>query len=423
MLPLALRMSAGHLVAAGLLAGLAAHLAAGVSASIFVVFAITAINGLLLLAVPRAQLQAASTAFRSLLLCALVLSIPLVARLPATGDLIAAKSRLLYLAPPFWFVGIQQQLTGHAAPFFARLAEIGAIAFAASAAIAVVTYCVLYRRFDRVMLRRNDTGTGRRAWMMRMVGAAHDRRPGAAAISAFTHTTLARSPLHQGVFIAIAACGAGLVMNSFFGVRAIPRIQTYEQALTNAVTWSPFALMFAMTLAVRAALALPIEPRANWVFRMTEHDALRVEQINSVVESSVQLGVVAPLAMLLPVEWAIFGWDALIGTSVAFVAGLVLVELEMSEWKRIPFTCSFMPGKRFVGLTMLIGFAAFIVFTSVGSGFVYLSRRNHVAWIVVVAILGTIAWERRRRRLTRHTRLTFEDALPSEIEPLRLTAY
>ena len=249
--------------------------------------------------------------------------------------------------------------------------------------------------------------------------------PTFSAISTFTHLTLARSALHQGVFIAISAGGAGYVMNSFFGVRAIPRLQTYEQALVYAATWSPFALMAAMTLAVRTALVLPIEPRANWVFRMTEHDASRVDQLNAVVGSMVRLGVIAPLAMLLPIEWAVFRWDAPICTSVALCAGLLLVELEMADWKRIPFTCSYMPGKRFVGLTMLIGFAAFIVFTSIGSGLVYVSRRNHIAWVVVMAIVVVVVWERRRRRarLMRHTALLFEDVLPTEIEPLRLSAY
>ena len=78
--------------------------------------------------------------------------------------------------------------------------------------------------------------------------------------------------------IAIAACGVGLVLNSFIGLKAMPRLRrTYEDELAAALTWAPFALMFVTTLAVRAALVLPIEPRANWVFRMTEHEAARVQ--------------------------------------------------------------------------------------------------------------------------------------------------
>ena len=84
-----------------------------------------------------------------------------------------------------------------------------------------------------------------------------------------------------------------------------------------------------------------------------------------------------------------------------------------------------MPGKRFVGLTLLIGFASFVAFTSIGSLLLRISRAHPAASLVFPAILGTIVCERRRRRarLTRHTPLLFEDALPTEIEPLRLSAY
>jgi hypothetical protein len=42
-----------------------------------------------------------------------------------------------------------------------------------------------------------------------------------------------------------------------------------------------------------------------------------------------------------------------------------------------------------------------------------------------MAILGSVVVQRRRRRLAlwRRTALIFEDSLPSEIEPLRLSQY
>ena len=71
------------------------------------------------------------------------------------------------------------------------------------------------------------------------------------------------------------------------------------------------------------------------------------------------------------------------------------------------------------------GSAAFVVFTSIGSGLIWYSRGHRIGWLVVMAILGAMVWQRRRRRarLTRHTPLLFEDTLPTEVEPLRLSAY
>ena len=423
MLPLFAMISGGRQVRESFVIRLTAHMAASLSGSALVVVALIAINGAVLVMLPRSRLRAASTTVRSAMLCAMVLCIPLAAKLPAVAPLLAAESRSLYLVPPVWFLGVHELLLGHGSPYFTRLAAVAAVASAASLAVAAGAYLFLYHRFDRIMMRPASASVGSRWWNVPLFERV-SRHANVAAIGSFIRMTLARSPLHQGVFVAVAACGAGVVLNSLLGVKALPRLRrTYEDELAAALTWAPFALMFATTIAVRAALVLPIEPRANWIFRITEHDMARVDQVEAVVRSMIRLGVVLPLLILFPVQWVVFHGQAIVSTAVAFAAGVVLVEIGMSEWRRLPFTCSYMPGKRFVGLTALVGFTAFVVFTSVGSLLAYASRMHPNGALVFLAILGAIVWERRRRRarLTLHTPLLFEDALPTEIEPLRLS--
>jgi hypothetical protein len=322
-----------------------------------------------------------------------------------------------------WFLGVEELLLGHGTPYFTRLAGIAAAALAASLVVAVGSYSYLYRRFDRVMMRPADASSGFR----RRAGIVIGRARGApfSAISTFTRLTLARSALHQGVFVAIAACGAGLVMNSFIGAMNMGRVRSPENEIVNTVLAAPFTLVFVMVLAVRAALVLPIEPRANWVFRMTEDPATRAEQLRAAVHAVVRFGVLWPVVVLLPVQWAVLGPRAVVCAAFTCLAGLVLVELQMADWLRIPFTCSYMPGKRFVGNTMLIGLAAFVAFTFFGWAFALLAARNLTGGLVVMAILGAVAYLRRRHRLWlwRGTALVFEDVLPTEVEPLKLSAY
>ena len=136
-MPLFLRLSGGRW-ADPFAPRLAAHAIASLSASAFTVLALTAVNGLLLLGVPRARLQAAETACRSLMLCALVLSVPLVGRLPGIAPQIAAQSPLLlHPAPPVWFLGVYRVMLGQATPYFERLAWVAVLASAAALAIAV----------------------------------------------------------------------------------------------------------------------------------------------------------------------------------------------------------------------------------------------------------------------------------------------
>jgi hypothetical protein len=424
MTPLVVTMSISRWSDQGLVRRLVAYEVTSVGASIFAVLALTAIHGLLLMCVPRARLQAAALAFRSIMLCALVLSVPLAARLPTIGPLVIRESRLLYLVPPVWFLGAERLLLGSATPYFVRLAQIAVAAFVAALVIAVGSYTFLYQRFHRVILRPADASIGQGRRRARFLRRLDERRPAFAAISHFTRATLARSPLHQGVFVAVAACGAGLVINCFIGAAGTNVLRSPNDALIGAVIWAPFALVFAMNLASRAALVLPVEPRANWVFRMTEDDASRGAQLSAVVHTVVWLGVIMPLFALFPVEWAVLGPRAIHCTSIAFLCGLVLVELHMGEWRRIPFTCSYAPGKRFVGHTIIIGLAAFVAFTTIGCGLVRYSFEHPTGWLFVMGVLGAVVLQRRRARLWlwRQTTLIFEDVLPNEVEPLQLSS-
>jgi hypothetical protein len=404
---------------------LAAHAFASLGASIVTTLVITAVGGALLICVPRSRLQVASIAFRGISLFGLVLAVPLACRLPTTGALIASDSPLLYAVPPVWFLSVQQLLLGNATPHFVRLAQIAAAAAVASCAIAVGSYIYLYRRFERVIFRPVTASGGSTRQRQRFVWHRHGRERGRSAIAPFIRATLARSPLHQGVVVAIAACGAGLVLNGLVGDWSATSLSNPDGRLIATVIWAPFALVFAMNVALRAALVLPIEVRANWIFRLTEDEATRGEEVNAVVRTVTLLGVVLPLAILVPAEWELLGLRAIHCTSIAFLCGLVLVELQMADWRRIPFTCSYAPSNQFVGLTMLIGVTGFVLYTMIGSRLVWYSSSHSVGWLAVMTSLAAV-WlylRRQRRWLSRQVALMFEDVLPNEVEPLRLSEY
>ena len=73
------------------------------------------------------------------------------------------------------------------------------------------------------------------------------------------------------------------------------------------VTWAPFVFMFIAAPAIRLALAIPIELRANWIFRMTEDRRTRADAIGAGVVTILLLGIVAPLGLLLPLQWSTLG--------------------------------------------------------------------------------------------------------------------
>ena len=407
---------------------LAASGAASLLAAAFAVVAVAAVHGLLVIAAPRGRLLATSAALRSVMIGLLVISLPLVLRLPGQGRSFAAGAWWLSVVPPAWFVGIERWLLGdESRAHLVRLAQLGAIAFAVALGIAAGSYAILYHRFERVMSRPAHGGTGstRRIAFTRW-NRVVQTRPVFAAIRTFTVVTLRRSVLHQGILVALSAIGVGVVVNSLIAADLFGWLSTGGAArvrLVAAVVWAPFPLMFVVSLAVRMALAVPIEQRANWVFRMTEQETARIDQLAAATYTVLRIGAILPVVATAPLAWLVLGPLAIGPAIVTVLCGWLLVEILMKEWARIPFTCSYIPGKGFVPQTMLTGLASFVLFTSIGAALAQFSLRGTTTALAINAVLLAMALTLRQRRLNaaRTTPLVFEDQLPTEVNPLRLS--
>jgi hypothetical protein len=394
-----------------------------VIASAWAVLAVAAMQGLVVLYAPRGRVFAVSAALRSVMLCGLMLSLTFVARLPAMAPAIVRNDAWLRLVPPMWFLGIERWLVGEDRPHLLALAAIGAAVFAATAALATFSYVFLYRRFDRVMHRPVELSPPSWAFRWRRP-PLRLRRPVLTAMRHFAAVTLRRSVLHQGLVVVLSAVGAGLVVNSLVsaGVLTWWRTGVSGARLQGSAVWGSFALIYVAALAVRVALVVPIEVRANWVFRMIEQGAERVDQLAAAPHMAIWFGVVAPAALLLPLQWAILGPKSAGVFLAAMLCGWLFVEILLKDWARIPFTCSYVPGKGFVPQMILKALGSFVVFTTLGTGLGYANMSAPKAALVVNATLVTIATLLRRRRLRAwtHTTLEFEDQLPTETSPLVL---
>jgi hypothetical protein len=406
----------------------AAYSVASFLASGFSVMAVTAVHGFLVMIAPRGRLLTASAALRSVMMCVLVVALPLVLRLPGQARQFAAGPSWLYLAPPAWFLGVERWLLGDDSPaHFIRLAQIAGVGVTLAIGLAAGSYAVLYRRFDRVMLRPSQGGD--RA-TRRFRGNPWSRpirsRPVFVGTRIFTLITLRRSVLHQGILVALSAAGAGLVANSLMAADLAGWLAnggTVSAELMASVIWAPFALIFVASLAVRTALVVPVEQRANWVFRVTEQDGGRADQLAAAVHTVRRLGATFPVVLMAPLEWLVLGRDAIGIVVVALLCGWLLVEILMKGWARIPFTCSYIPGKGFVPQTILTGLASFVMFTTTGAALARFSLTGHPASFALDAILFAAVLALRRHRLNtwKDSPLAFEDQLPTEVNSLRLS--
>jgi hypothetical protein len=374
---------------------------------VFAILSITAVVGVLVLALSRSQLQALSTFMRSMVLGLLVVCLPLVSHLPTFGPALSGQAPWILFLPPAWFLGLQRTLQGRGDSWFIQLGAVGLTATLVAAAIVAVTYIVLFRQFERLMLRPAPTSSP--WWRADRLPIRSRVSPAFEGAYRFTTKTIGRSQLHQGVLIGLSACGIGLATVFLTSAR-----------VATSALFVPFVLMFACGVGARAALALPIEYRANWIFQVTEERMNRREQLRA-VDRLVTLYVIGvPLVIAAPILWLAHETNALLPAAVIAAVGLVFVHAVLLDWRRIPFTCSYLPGKRFIGHSALIGVAACLLFTLTGGGFVRLATVDPTMGIIAAGSLLVIGYWLRSRRLLNWTRtpLVFEDEFPDQ--PLQL---
>jgi hypothetical protein len=280
----------------------------------------------------------------------------------------------------------------------------------------------LYRRFDVLMLRPSDAASVR---TRRADRVKPDATTLTGVVARFSTRTLWRSPLHQVVFLGVTACGVGWTLNGLLSGGLLSWLRdggVPAPQLVAAVTRMPFVLLLAGVTGLRAALMLPQDPRANWIFRLREDDGHRPAQLDAVERLFMRLVVWPVLVCSLPLHWAVLGADALTALPIAFLAGVILLELVIIGWRRIPFTCGYIPGKRNVAQTFLLALITYVFFTTIGAGLTASARFHPSRFLMVMGILLMTAALIRRYRLRSwgEAPLMFDDDPPELAQPLQL---
>jgi hypothetical protein len=251
------------------------------------------------------------------------------------------------------------------------------------------------------------------------------RAPVRQAIGRFVAITIRRSALHQGLVVGLLAAAGGVVLNSLLNANGWydPFGTRPKEALINTLFWAPMTMIFLAIPAMRLAIWVPLDLRSNWIFRMTEDVAGRAEVAAANVRAVLALAVALPLALIAPLQMWILGSSALRILIVEASIGWLLVEWTMADWRRIPFTCSYIPGKGFVPHMFVKGFASYMVFSVASLLVLRISLFFPTAAVIFAVVVGAAAGllGMLRARQSRETELIFEDELPTDVTPLRLS--
>jgi hypothetical protein len=113
----------------------------------------------------------------------------------------------------------------------------------------------------------------------------------------------------------------------------------------------PLTLSFVLVSGLRAAFNFPSELRANWAFQVSEISG--IDGYLAATQKWVVVCAILPLFVLFaPMEFAYFPWRvALFHLSFGITLSILLMEILLIGFRKVPFTCAHLPGK--VNLTFL----------------------------------------------------------------------
>lgn len=383
------------------------------AACVFVYGAVLAVQGLMALALPRKMFLRLSAALQLAAFAWFVASYFLEPGLAGPAETVGAAARgELNLWPSYWFFAMEMQIAGR------MPSEMRGIAMRAWVGLAVVvvgagaSLALCYLRTMKKTVEEPDLVPGRRGWRWspRLGGKVET------AVVRFTARGLGRSRHHRVIYAfwwaIIFAIAVSTLRSEWAGRWRLP--------VTQAYMMPTLTMMGLAVVGLRSVFSLPVSLNANWV--------LRVTQLNP----PQQYIAGARRALLLLSAGPAWGLAALLGLgfrpwghvaehlAVLAVVGWILAELCLLGVSKIPFACSYLPGKtnlQYLFWGLAVGFLVVAISLADEEMRVLGNLPKFGMMVGILAAMGAGLWAVNRRR-ARSAVLYYEELEPEVITTL-----
>jgi len=293
--------------------------------------------------------------------------------------------RVIQWLPSYWFLGLYQQLNGSMHPVLAPLAQRAWIGLGGVLSVAAAAYALSYWRTLRKIVEEPDIvqGSRRLGWLPPFGSQVQT------AIGQFSVRTLVRSRQHR--MILAFYLGIGLAFTCLLLKDPATKRQFEDSAAGNpwreastALWIASIIMMVLAAVGTRVVFALPLDLRANWIFRVTGGR-------KSPGASRLAMLVLAVLPVWLVEAGVCFGlwpsWETAVHMVALGVVGIIVAEVCLLRFRKIPFACSYLPGKSRVHLVFLGAMGLMLLSVKV----VLLERQALRGFWTTAAMFGVLA--------------------------------
>lgn len=314
--------------------------------SLFVFTSLIAVRAALFANLTPKLARTASRCVQLFLICTLfcaLLTFPLI----RPEDLIREGNGIVHLLPHFWFLGLFEFLIGRETRIVTSLAETAGIAVAVSCFISIIGYAIGYRASMYKGFQPESTADYSGSGISKIGTSILDRvllkESVERAYFHFIVQTLLRRKEHMLYWGSFVAAGVATIYLSLYAMRSDLLPDLLEHL--NVIMSFPLIVSFFILVGLRFVFSVPADLDANWIFLTT--DKRRLERANRGMYKFMLLAAHVPLLIIFPPFYLMI-WDPLlVFLHIVYVSvlSLVLLELLLVRFAKLPFTCSYLPGK------------------------------------------------------------------------------
>ncbi len=331
-----------------------------------------------------------------------------------------------FLMPSCWFLGLCQSLRGRAGPVLAELSKLALPGVGTVVGVALCAYAVSYQRHFVRIGEIADTVASVRSPGTSRLGLLLDRfvlrTPFQKGGYRFICKTLLRSEAHRLVITAIS--GLSLVLASQALMDAFQSVKSWRDAalLPDALS-IPFILSFLMIVGLRLVFEIPADLRSNWIFQlMLDRDTEECEPLARKVILILLLPWLLALTFFLYLY--VQGWViACLHTLLVATWALLLTNIVLIRFRKLPFTCTLPLFKQHSFVTLLsvcFGFLLYSVHTPDFEASALPNPLQMIGLAPVVAVAWYIPHHLAKSAIDIERKLIFEESPTQTIQALRL---